>query len=92
MSKNTIELNNQAIERVKKDMEQTNQTQSRIDFQIKEAQTSVDECLKVLEQKQNELAQIYDKTEKLSKENEEFGRQNTRAITGFVKVFARPCR
>ncbi|MGB4024040.1 MAG: chromosome segregation protein SMC [Acutalibacteraceae bacterium] len=72
VSKNTIELNNQAIERVKKDMEQTNQTQSRIDFQIKEAQTSVDECLKVLEQKQNELAQIYDKTEKLSKENEEF--------------------
>ncbi len=72
VSKNTIELNNQAIERVKKDMEQTNQTQSRIDFQIKEAQTSVDECLKVLEQKQNELAQIYDKTEKISKENEEF--------------------
>lgn len=72
VSKNTIELNNQAIERIKKDMEQTNQTQSKIDFQISQAQKAVDQCLEIIEQKQKELAQIYDKTEKLSKENDEF--------------------
>jgi len=72
VSKNTIELNNQAIERIKKDMEQTSETQGRIDAQINQAQQAIDECLKTVEQKQNELAGVYEQTEKLTKENEEY--------------------
>lgn len=69
VSKNTIELNNQSIERIKKDMEQTNETQGRIDAQINQAQKAIDESLKTIEQKKQELAGVYEQTEKLAKEN-----------------------
>ena len=72
VSKNTIELNNQAIERIKKDMEQTNETQGRIDDQITQAQEAIEECLKTIEDKKQELSQVIEQNEKLSKENDEF--------------------
>lgn len=71
VSKNTIELNNQSIERIKKDMEQTNETQGRIDAQINQAQKAIEDSLKIIEQKKQELAGVYEQTENLAKENEQ---------------------
>ncbi|MDR0315165.1 MAG: chromosome segregation protein SMC, partial [Oscillospiraceae bacterium] len=69
--KNTIELNLQAIERIKKDKSQTKETQGRIDDQIKQAQESITVCEKLAQEKREELGAVYGQLEDLLEENNE---------------------
>ncbi|MEG1614479.1 MAG: hypothetical protein RR343_03225, partial [Oscillospiraceae bacterium] len=71
-SNNTIELNNQAVDRIKKDMEQTSETQGRIDEQLRQAQQAIEQCLKTVNQKKQELSEVLEQNEKMTRENDEF--------------------
>ncbi|MEG0978700.1 MAG: chromosome segregation protein SMC [Oscillospiraceae bacterium] len=72
VSNNTIELNNQAVDRIKKDMEQTSETQGRIDEQLRQAQQAIEQCLKTVNQKKQELSEVLEQNEKMTRENDEF--------------------
>jgi chromosome segregation protein len=73
---NSIEHNNQAIERIKKDMLSENETEQHIFEQVDEAKREIERLSKEKEEKNKQLEKTAEEESKLLSENEQFSEQS----------------